>query len=121
MCVQNYLSELLQACVSPYISWYLSFTRLISGYLDMQVCVILRGVIGIGVDSYFIAVMACLLLLVVLGFIVHVLDNVIETVYVCYAIDRDTGDVCKQEVHDVYVNLPISRNHRSHIARTPLV
>lgn len=97
-----------------------NFNFLLSGYLDKQVCAILKGAIGIGNDSYFIAVMAWLLLLLVLGFIVQVLDNVIETVYVCYAIDRDTGNVCKQEVHDVYVHLPVTRNHISHIARTPL-
>lgn len=96
------------------------FTYLVFGYLDKQVCAILKGAIGIGDDSYFIAVMAWLLLLLVFGFVVQVLDNVIETVYVCYAIDRDSGYVRKQEVHDVYVHLPITRNHISHIARTPL-
>ena len=51
--------------------------------------------------------------MVVLGFFVHLLDNVIDTIYVCYAIDRDRGEVCKAEVHDVYVQLPISRSHRT--------
>lgn len=65
--------------------------------------------------------MAWVLLLVVLSYFVHVLDNVIDTVYVCYAIDRDRGEVSKQEVHEVYVHLPISRTHRqSLIPRTPL-
>ena len=58
----------------------------------------------------------------VLGYFVLVLDNVIDTIYVCYAIDRDKGDVCKQEVHEVYVMLPVSRNHRrSVVNRTPMV
>lgn len=87
----------------------------------MQVCAILKGSSGLGVDSYFVAVMAWVLLMVVLGYFVHVLDNVIDTVYVCYAIDRDRGEVGKQEVHEVYVLLPISRNNRSHVTRTPLV
>lgn len=87
----------------------------------MQVCAILKGISGLGVDSYFVAAMAWALLILVLGYFVHVLDNVIDTVYVCYAIDRDRGEVNKQEVHEVYVHLPISRNHRSHAARTPLV
>ncbi|KAG1361943.1 putative CTL-like protein [Cocos nucifera] len=35
---------------------------------------------------------------------------------------RDKGEVCKQEVHEVYVLLPVSRNHRVFlINRTPLV
>lgn len=67
------------------------------------------------------AAMAWVLLLVVLSYFVHVLDNVIDTVYVCYAIDRDRGEVGKQEVHEVYVHLPINRTHRqSLIPRTPL-
>lgn len=68
---------------------------------------------SLGVDSYLVAILAWLLLTVVLAFFVHVLDNVIDTIYVCYAIDRDKGDVCKQEVHEVYVHLPISRSSRS--------
>lgn len=88
--------------------------------LHQQVCAILKGVSNLGVDSYFVALLAWVLLILVLGFFVHVLDNVIDTVYVCYAIDRDRGEVCKQEVHEVYVHLPISRNHRpsSFISRT---
>ena len=58
----------------------------------------------------------------VLGYFVLVLDNVIDTIYVCYAIDRDKGEVCKQEVHEVYVDLPVSRNHRrSLVNRTPMI
>lgn len=88
--------------------------------LLMQVCVIIKAIGHLGTDAYFVAVMAWLLLLVVLSFFVHVLDNVIEAIYVCYAIDRDRGDVYKQEVHEVYVHLPISRSHRPAFnARTP--
>ncbi|XP_057494928.1 uncharacterized protein LOC130780016 [Actinidia eriantha] len=102
-------------------------TRLLAGIIfvlsaiyAIVVCAILNGVSNLGVDSYFVAAMAWVLLLVVLGYFVHVLDNVIDTVYVCYAIDRDRGEVCKQEVHEVYVHLPISRNHRqSLIPQTP--
>lgn len=77
-----------------------------------QVCAILKAVSDLGVDSYYVAALAWVLLMLLLGFFVHVLDNAIDTVYVCYAIDRDRGEVCKQEVHGVYANLPISRNHR---------
>ena len=85
----------------------------------MQVCAILKGVSDLGVNAYIVAVLAWVLLLVVLGFFVHVLDNVIETVYICYAIDRDRGEVYKQGVHEVYVHLPISRNSRlSYPSRT---
>lgn len=77
-----------------------------------QVCAILKGVRDLGINSYLVAALAFVLLIFVLGYFVHVLDNVIETVYVCYAVDRDRGEVYKPEVHEVYVHLPISRNHR---------
>ncbi|XP_050366036.1 uncharacterized protein LOC126784604 [Argentina anserina] len=102
-------------------------TRLLAGIIfvlsalyAVVACVILKAVSDLGVDAYFVAALAWVLLILVLGFFVHVLDNVIDTVYVCYAIDRDRGEVCKQDVHEVYVNLPISRNHRpsSMITRT---
>lgn len=91
--------------------------------VDMQVCVILKAATNLGVDSYFVAAMAFVVLIVILGFLVHVLDNVIDTVYICYAVDRDKGDVCKADVHEIYVHLPISRNNNpSYLnARTPLL
>ncbi|XP_022748169.1 CTL-like protein DDB_G0288717 [Durio zibethinus] len=95
-------------------------TRLLGGVIfvlsavyAIVVCAILKGVSDLGVKEYIVAAIAWVLLLIVLGFFVHVLDNVIDTVYVCYAIDRDRGEVYKQEVHEVYVHLPTSRNNRS--------
>lgn len=78
--------------------------------MSMQAWGILKGATDLGVDSYFLALLAWALLMLILGFFILVLDNVIDTVYVCYAIDIDRGEVCKQEVHEVYVQLPISRN-----------
>lgn len=90
--------------------------------LIQQVFAILKAVSTLGVEIYLVAALAWLLLILALGYFVHVLDNVIETIYVCYAIDRDKGDVCKQEVHEVCVMLPISRNHRPSLAnRTPML
>lgn len=58
----------------------------------------------------------------VLGFFVHVFENVIHTIYICYAIDKDGGEVCKQDVHEVYVQLHITRNCAYPlVARTRLV
>ncbi|XWS40181.1 hypothetical protein CRYUN_Cryun18bG0118400 [Craigia yunnanensis] len=94
-------------------------TRLLAGVIFVIsavytiVCAILKGVSDLGVNAYIVAVLAWVMLLVVLGFFVQMLDNVIETVYICYATDRDRGEVYKQEVHEVYVHLPISRNSRS--------
>ncbi|XP_057966500.1 uncharacterized protein LOC131156662 [Malania oleifera] len=98
-------------------------TRLLAGIVfifsaiyAIVVCAILKGATNLGADSYLVAALAWVLLIVVLAFFAHVLDNVIDTVYVCYAIDRDKGEVCKQEVHEVYVHLPISRNHTPSLA-----
>ncbi|XP_030522909.1 CTL-like protein DDB_G0288717 [Rhodamnia argentea] len=104
-------------------------TRLLGGIVfvfsaiyAVVVWAILQGVSDLGVDSYLLAVLAWVLLIVVLCFFIHVLDNVIDTVYVCYAIDRDRGEVCKQDVHEVYVHLPLSRNSRSSlVSRTHAV
>lgn len=84
---------------------------------------ILQAATRLGVDSYFVAAVAFVVLILILGFLVHVLDNVIDTVYICYAIDRDKGEVCKADVHEIYVHLPISRNHNPQYlnARTPLL
>lgn len=86
-----------------------------------QVCAILKAVSHLEAEAYYVAALAWVLLIVVLSFFVHVLENVIDTVYVCYAMDRDSGEVCKRDVHEVYVQLPISRNHRPSLAPTTLV
>ncbi|OMO74483.1 von Willebrand factor, type A [Corchorus capsularis] len=82
-------------------------TRLLAGVIFVLsaiyaiiVWAILRGASNLGDAAYIVAALAWLLLIVVLAFFVHVLDNVIDTVYVCYAIDRDRGEVYKQEVHE---------------------
>ncbi|XP_077220477.1 plasma-membrane choline transporter family protein [Tasmannia lanceolata] len=115
---RNLLSAVFVETISTRILIGIIFV--LSAIYAVVVFVILRAVSALGVEVYFVAVLAWLLLILVLGFFVHVLDGVIETVYVCYAIDRDKGDVCKQEVHEVYVLLPTSRNDRhSHDNRTP--
>lgn len=91
----------------------------LSAVYTIVACVILKATTNLGADSYFVAATAWVLLIIVLGFLVHVLDIVIDTIYVCYAIDRDRGEVCKQDVHEVYVHLPINRSLRqSNITRT---
>ncbi|KAK9286270.1 hypothetical protein L1049_014658 [Liquidambar formosana] len=111
---RNLLSAVFVETVSTRILAGITF--IFSAIYAIVVCAILNAVSDLGADSYFVAVLAWVILIVVLGFFVHVLDNVIDTIYICYAIDRDKGEVCKQEVHEVYVHLPISRNHRSSAA-----
>ncbi|KAL8556421.1 hypothetical protein ACS0TY_004024 [Phlomoides rotata] len=107
-------------------------TRILSGIIlvlsaiyAILVCVLLKFIFHLDDDAYFVAVMAWVLLIVILGFFVHILENVINTIYVCYAVDRDRGEVYKQDVHEVYVHLPISRSQSSRragfVPRTPIV
>lgn len=107
---RNLLSAVFVETVSTRLLAGIIFV--ISAVYTIAVCAILKGVRDLGIYSYLVAALAFVLLIFVLGYFVHVLDNVIETVYVCYAIDRDRGEVYKPEVHEVYVHLPISRNHR---------
>ncbi|CAA6673501.1 unnamed protein product [Spirodela intermedia] len=115
---RNLLSAVFVETVSTRILVGINFV--LSAVYAILVWVILRSVSSLGMASYLVAASSWLLLMAVLGFLVHVLDEVIDTVYVCFAIDRDKGEVSKQEVHAVYVLLPISRNDRPSLAaRTP--
>ncbi|KAJ0635660.1 putative choline transporter [Helianthus annuus] len=118
---RNLLSVVVVEVVSTRLLAAIVFV--ISAVYAIVVCVILKAATDLGVDSYFVAAVSFVVVLVILGFLVHVLDNVIDTVYICYAIDRDKGEVCKADVHEIYVHLPISRNHNPAYlnARTPLL
>ncbi|KAK1437862.1 hypothetical protein QVD17_03662 [Tagetes erecta] len=118
---RNLLSAVIVEIVSTRLLAAIIFV--LSAVYAIVVCVILNAATDLGVDSYFVAAVAFVVVLVILGFLVHVLDNVIDTVYICYAIDRDKGEVCKADVHEIYVHLPISRNHNpSYLnARTALL
>ncbi|WCJ39848.1 Plasma-membrane choline transporter family protein [Euphorbia peplus] len=108
---RNLLSAVFVETVSSRLLAGIAFV--FSAIYAIVVFAILKGVSKLGVDSYSVAVLTWVVLIVVLSFFVHVMDDVIDTVYICYAIDRDRGEVFKADVHEVYVNLPISRNHRS--------
>ncbi|MED6173044.1 hypothetical protein PIB30_055599 [Stylosanthes scabra] len=107
---RNLLSAVFVETISSRILAGIIFV--LSAIYTIVVCVILKTTTSLGSDSYLVAALAWLLLIIVLGFFVHVLDIVIDSIYVCYAIDRDSGEVCKQDVHGVYVHLPISRSSR---------
>ncbi|KAG2397990.1 uncharacterized protein HKW66_Vig0137740 [Vigna angularis] len=110
---RNLLSAVFVETISSRILAGIVFV--FSATYTIVACVILKAGTNLGTDSYFVAAMAWVLLIVVLGYLVHVLDNVIDTIYICYAIDRDRGEVCKQDVHEVYVHLPISRSLRQSV------
>ncbi|KAL4187187.1 hypothetical protein AMTRI_Chr09g17670 [Amborella trichopoda] len=111
---RNLLSAVFVETVSTRI--LIGIVFVLSAIYAIVVCAILRAVSALGGGAYFVAVLAGVVLFVVLGYFVHVLDDVIDAVYVCYAIDRDKGEVCKQDVHEVYVMLPISRHERPTLA-----
>ncbi|KAF5727824.1 hypothetical protein HS088_TW22G01521 [Tripterygium wilfordii] len=115
---RNLLSAVFVEIVSTRLLAAITFV--LSAVYAVAAWAILQGVSNLGVDSYLVAVVAWALLIAVLSLFVHVLDNVIETVYVCYAIDRDQGEIYKQDVHEVYVHLPISKKHRSSLGPTTL-
>ncbi|XP_057815205.2 uncharacterized protein LOC131028855 [Cryptomeria japonica] len=77
---------------------------------------VLKAATSLGRDAYLVTGFAWLLLFMVLGYFVHVLDNVIDAVYICYTADKDRGRVSKPDVHSVYVLLPVSRNDTSSLA-----
>ncbi|KAG9442645.1 hypothetical protein H6P81_018499 [Aristolochia fimbriata] len=118
---RNLLSAVFVETISTRILAGIIF--ILSAVYAFVVCAILKAASALEAESYFVAVLAFVLLIAILGYFVHVLENVIETIYVCYAIDRDKGDVSKQDVHEVYVLLPIDRQdrHRIHPGRSPLL
>ncbi|KAI3728945.1 hypothetical protein L6452_17590 [Arctium lappa] len=116
---RNLLSAVVVEIVSTRLLAAIIFV--LSAMYAIVVCVILKAGSDLGVDSYFVAAMAFVVLIIVLGLLVHVLENVIDTVYICYVIDRDKGEVCKPDVHEIYVHLPISRNHNINARTSPLL
>lgn len=111
---RNLLSAVVVETISTRILFGIIFV--VTVVYAMVVCAILKAASSLGGDAYFVTVVAWALLFLILYYFVRVLDNVIDTIYICYAMDKDTGDVSRSEVHDVYVRLPISRNYTSILA-----
>lgn len=110
--------NLLSAVVVETVSTRLLFGifLVVSLVYAMMVWVILKAATSLGRDAYYVTAFAWLVLFVILGFFVRILDNVIDTVYICYAIDKDRGSISKSEIHHVYGLLPLSRNEISSLA-----
>lgn len=107
--------NLLSAAVVETISYRILFgiSFVVTFIYAIVVCAILKAATSLGGDAYFVMFLAWALLFVIFLFFTHILDNVIDTIYICYAIDKDRRDVSKSEVHDVFVMLPVSRNESS--------
>ncbi|CAM6082743.1 unnamed protein product [Calypogeia fissa] len=61
-------------------------------------------------------VFACTILMIFLVYCMQVLLSVVDTVYICFAMDKDHNEVSKPEVHDVYVLLPAADDGTASLA-----
>lgn len=52
------------------------------------------------------AILSWLIVISVLILFVRVLSNIVDTVYICYAMDKDQGVASKPEIHNVLAELP---------------
>uniref|UniRef100_A0A6N2M1C7 26S proteasome non-ATPase regulatory subunit 4 homolog n=1 Tax=Salix viminalis TaxID=40686 RepID=A0A6N2M1C7_SALVM len=77
---RNLLSAVFVETVSTRLLAGITFV--LSAIYAIVVCAILKGASSIGVYAYVVAALAWALLIIVLGFFAHVLENVIETVYI---------------------------------------
>lgn len=59
-------------------------------------------------EAILLGVLAFLMALIVLSFFSGVLLNIVEALFVCYAIDRDRSAVTKAEVHAVFALMPVA-------------
>ena len=75
-----------------------------------QSCTISRASIDSSRVAYYITFFAWLLLFIIFILFNEVVDNIVDTVYICYAMDKDSGAVSQVEVHDIYLMLPVSRD-----------
>ncbi|GLJ54970.1 hypothetical protein SUGI_1180160 [Cryptomeria japonica] len=107
--------NLLSAAVVETISYRILFgiSFVVTVIYAIVVCAILKAATSLGGDAYFVMFLAWALLFMILLFFTHILDNAIDTIYICYAIDKDKRDVSKSEVHGVFIMLPVSRNESS--------
>ncbi len=59
-------------------------------------------------EAAILGVLCFVMALVVLAFFSSVLLNIVDAVFMCYALDLDTQSVTKSEVHEVFSQVSIS-------------
>ena len=64
-------------------------------------------------EAIILGLLAFFMALVVLSFFGSVLLNIVDAVFVCYALDRDTQTVSHPEVHEVFSQVNLSPNQGS--------
>ena len=55
-----------------------------------------------GQEAAILGCLAFVMVLVVLSFFGSVMLNIVDVVFICYALDRDTQTVSHPDVHDVF-------------------
>ena len=60
-------------------------------------------------EAIILGLLAFFMALVVLSFFGSVLLNIVDAVFVCYALDRDTQTVSRPEVHEVFSQVSCSQ------------
>lgn len=64
----------------------------------------------------FILFLLLLALVYVILWFRQTLQQAVDTIYICFALDKEVGKVSKPEVHEVYVLLPTSDSEGSNLA-----
>ena len=59
-------------------------------------------------EAAILGVLCFVMALVVLAFFSSVLLNIVDAVFICYALDLDTQSVTKSEVHEVFSQVSIT-------------
>ena len=63
-------------------------------------------------EAIILGLLAFFMALVVLSFFGSVLLNIVDAVFVCYALDRDTQTVSHPEVHEVFSQVRVMQDFR---------
>ncbi|KAJ7534453.1 hypothetical protein O6H91_13G095500 [Diphasiastrum complanatum] len=111
---RNLLSPVVVEIISSRLLSAIVFV--VSAVYAVVVFALLHAFANIGTQSYTVSLIAWVLVLFVLVLLIGVLNAVIDTVYICYSMDKDQGTVSKSQVHDVYVLLPLSPNYNASLA-----
>ncbi|KAG0602861.1 hypothetical protein M758_10G047100 [Ceratodon purpureus] len=112
---RNLLSTVLVEVISDRLLIMVTFV--LSVVYALLVYGVLSLLTDLARDEKLVAfILSWLIVFFVLVLFVRVLSNVVDTVYICYAMDKDQGVSSKPEVHDVLVLLPASRDENPSLA-----
>ncbi|KAH7285156.1 hypothetical protein KP509_33G015700 [Ceratopteris richardii] len=105
---RNLLSPVLLEVISTQLLTGMAF--ILTVVYAIVVLIILKAGMSLGSVAYYVTALAWFLLFVMFLLFCQVLNNTIDTLYICYAIDKDSGNFPTMEVLDIYTMLPVSRD-----------